>query len=291
MSAYLNIFHSYSQGEFGDLEKEKILENNVTRALIVTLKNAPVASQYLLDKLFGIEFSEEMVYELQTTLDTLSDEDELPEKWRNRFVLAIEPQKGKVRQHELPDILIRKVAESLNVEAGRAKLQKLINELINEAANSLQQEEKAAEHEHRINDIANLLQLSPDSLRDLDSSDLRYLYDLTRRSLPDAIIMDKKQGTVILVESKINGNLINTQIRRHISNNFGHDLFPRYAIYSEEELTAGKDEVCTCVCSWRDIYSLLNSFCNDCGCQSEPVGDFLVRQFLEYLERITIWEN
>jgi hypothetical protein len=271
MSNHLNVFDSYSQGGFRNIEREKVLENNVTRALIVTLHNSPPAAKYLLNRLFNIEFSDEFVYDLQKKLVISSDEAGVVKKWRRGLVLAIAPQKDEPRQDALLDNLEKKVAETAIKE--KQKLQKLLGEF--------QQGEEG--NSNRVRDIAKLLQSTPEIINNLNSSDLRYLYDLSGGSIPDAIIIAPRQHTAILVESKINGAIIGTQISRHVSVNFVGGLQPKYVIYGQQKPVVGEREVLVCICTWSDISSLLVSFQKDYESQNGPKA-FLVGQFLEYLE-------
>lgn len=54
MDKHLNLFYSYNQGSLDKLEKVKQLEDNITRALIVTLMSLEANKQKcFIEKLLG----------------------------------------------------------------------------------------------------------------------------------------------------------------------------------------------------------------------------------------------
>ena len=54
MEPYLNLFYSFQRGNRDSLESNKRLEDNLTRAFLVTLKNLKDKKSSFLEKLLGI---------------------------------------------------------------------------------------------------------------------------------------------------------------------------------------------------------------------------------------------
>jgi hypothetical protein len=297
MSRYLNVFHSYSQGELGDIEREKVLENNVTRAFVITLHSSPAAGKWLLNKSLGTGTSGELTYQLQRGLDRFSKEPGLPKEWRRRFVLCIAPKQEQPRHCEIPTSVVDRVLkisekpkkrEGISQEQARRKfrLQRLLSERVKELDGESESQKLKDKHSAKSKELVELLGGAKEMevVDNLNSSDLRYLYDLTRGSRPDATVTDTKNQTAVLIESKIHGSIVDAQIVRHIKDNF-QGFLPKYYIYGKQELAVGKGEVPVCICTWRDIYSLFEKFRREQPeCQGDPKLNFIVKQFLEYLE-------
>jgi hypothetical protein len=295
MDRHLNVFHSYSQGELGNIEREKLLENNVTRAFVITLRSSPSAGKWLLNKVFGIETSGEFGYELQAMVGKPSEEPSSPEKWRRRFVLGITREKEEPRHREIPASIVDRVSkisekpkksEEISQEQTRRKLrlQRLLNDRVSELDSENESQERKEKDSAKSKEIAELLEVPAKDVENLDSSDLRYLYDLTGGSKPDAIIIDKQKKYAVLVESKIHGPIVDAQIMRHIQRNFDTSLLPRYYFYGKQESALSEGKVPVCICTWRDIYSLFKEFRGEPECKSDPKLNFMVEQFLEFLE-------
>ena len=88
---HLNLFQSYSQGKPADLVRGKPLENNVTRALIITLmKSQPIVAESFLRTLLGIDSKDPLEYDLQD-LKNPHIRDVLEKKGTKRILLGIAP--------------------------------------------------------------------------------------------------------------------------------------------------------------------------------------------------------
>lgn len=273
MDPRFNVFYSYSQGNLDtDVNEEKVLENNLTRALIITLRSSLVLSQYFFHELLHIEIDENLAYDMQARFDN-----QLVAKFR-RFVLGIAPSKSKPRRNEQLDFLAKKTAGI--PETAKKNLQNLLNHI------SKQLKTTQDVDEGKIIQLAQILGVKRVELNQhLNEDDILFLYEISRGSVPDATITDSKNKIAILVENKISGRIVDTQIRRHISNNFGHDLLPRYYLFGEDSPARENDTIPVCLCSWqKDIYPIFKRFYDKPECSKDLKVRFLVGQFLDYVE-------
>ena len=245
---------------------------NLTRALIITLRSSSVLSQYFFHELLHIEIDENLAYDMQARFDN-----QLVAKSR-RFVLGIAPSKSKPRRNEQLDSLAKKTAGI--PEAVNKNFQNLLNR-ISEQLKTMQDVD-----EGKIIQLAQILGVNRVDLNQhLNEDDILFLYEISRGSVPDATIIDFKNKIAILVENKISGRIVDTQIRRHISNNFGHELLPRYYLFGEDRPRRKKDIIPVCLCSWqKDIYPIFKRFLNKPECSNDLRICFLVEQFLDYME-------
>ena len=94
---HLNIFYAYRQGNPDDSQGERVLENNVTRALIVALRSSDFVTKKFLEEFTGISTQGPYEHDLQSRLE--SDETESGKRGRLRgrclVVVAGRPEKPK----------------------------------------------------------------------------------------------------------------------------------------------------------------------------------------------------
>jgi hypothetical protein len=187
--------------------------------------------------------------------------------------------------------LLQKVKTVVSDKKGlnRTKLQNLLSEI--------GKEREQGQVESESSDLRLEALLGGDAvayIRDSQSGDsnLRYLYDLTLGSRPDALIVDESRNVVVLLENKIHGCIVGVQIERHIRENFGEHFRPQWVTGSAQIDTINEKEgIPVRICGWRkDIYPFLKSFQGKAECHDDGKVCFLVAQFLQYLEVIGMGE-
>jgi hypothetical protein len=225
---------------------------------------------------------------LQTTLRNLSWESEPGKGQQGRFILCIAPE-AKVHDAQIPEPLIRRLESIISEEEGsnKRRLQDLLGDLEKEHK---QGQVTSANLVNRVEDLLGKDGVAYICSDQLGDSDLRYFYDLTLGSRPDAVILDRSKKLVVLLENKIHGGITDVQIRRHIRENFGEGLWPKYATDDGQMVVTSKREIPVCARTWRDIYSFFSSLHREVGSSDSPDASYLVGQFLEYLEVIGMGE-
>ena len=82
MDRHLNIFYSYRQGNFEDAEGERVLEDNITRALIIALRSSDLLTQEFLKEFTAVNPDGPYDYDLQSKIE--SDDPEADHRRRPR---------------------------------------------------------------------------------------------------------------------------------------------------------------------------------------------------------------
>lgn len=277
MDRYFNVFYSYAQGGTENLGEEKVLENNVTKALMVVLSHSKALTKEFLRRFLEkdeIGRSYKYSYSLQTTLESLLPDDMGSEdirKFAKKHVIVIGPRADRPEPINVPEFLVAKTVTCLSDERG--KVSRLRNLLIRR---DMEVKDKASKASTLPKEIWQLLskhgkegreECLP-ALQSLDRDGLRYLHDLTFGSRPDAVIADSRSGLAVLFENKIQGVATDVQIRRHMIENFGEDSAPVHR------------------CTWREVYAFLDGPTAVAACRQSETVNFLRKQFLEYLEAI-----
>jgi len=266
---HLNLFQSYSQGKPADLVRGKPLENNVTRALIITLmKSQPIVAESFLRTLLGIDSKDPLEYDLQD-LKNPHIRDVLEKKGTKRILLGIAPSTATDENH-FPEVIeraidrMRKEKPTKREESGNA-LKDLQAEL---ARHRKHIEEGTFQRRHLEETLAKLPGVKMSDARQLSkdpdelSDQIDYLFDLTLGSRADAWI-SVGDHTVILLENKIHGGLVRAQMLRHRAEGFrGYE-----------------DQVHWITKTWKEVYGLFDDL------RSKLEGDnLLLDNFTDYLE-------
>jgi hypothetical protein len=276
---HLNIFQSYSQGGIDNLPAERILENNVTRGLMCCLSQSKHLTDSFITEFCGNASKFDYKYELQSNP---SDIKEL--KFHKIFVVLIAENKTLVSDHQSPpkkliekinDVILKTTTNEISEIENNENLFEIVK--LRNLIDKLQKSIKGEDLEIRNNlwKLLDFLTVDPrqeDGTNILDNHSwltevtVRYLYDLTFGSRPDALIWNKE--ICVLIESKIHGPGLAVQIERHKRENFGNQDV------AEIDLT------------WRDnVYSLFKrELKENHEVASDPIEHFLVNQFIEYLE-------
>jgi hypothetical protein len=296
MEPRLNVFYSYSQGSFEDIREEKTLEDNVTRALIVTLNSSPVLTSHFLHKFLGTpESVGEYHYGLQAKWEGFSSDLPIAKGLRRRqkgFILGVAPDKisnepENRKLNELADMLQKKLVLTGKDEKGTQTIRKSLNDAGRECSENGGISSGLRE---RLKDY--LGQEIMQWLLDEKSAaeNLRYLYELLGGSRPDAIVHDTLNNITVIIENKIHGSIVPVQIVRHIRENFGKQFSPEWPDSSDKGLST-KDKIPVLICSWRkDIYPFFKGVLSAPEYQKDAKVNFLIEQLVEYLEETGMGE-
>lgn len=253
MDNHLNLFYGYSQGGYKNLEEMHILEDNVTRAFIISLKEIPeLAIKFLKDMVGIVNLNEscEVKYDLQNFDDDIKIAQSAPLKYivgiSNSGELDCCEYFEKVRAELVKNKY--KISKSIkSKEELNGYLEKIIK---NEELNYSFLEKLTSFN--KIEDNEGLID---------------YLYDITKGSRPDAWIYQENKFALI-IENKINGNLNREQLIRHFSDEKGFNI-KHDPNFSKRNINF----------SWVRIYNLFKENVFD-----DSKKELFRNDFLHYLE-------
>jgi len=282
---HLNVFYAYSHGSYEDIGEEKMLEDNVTRALMVTLLSSSGLTSEFLKYFMGFESKGNYDYELQprNRREEQSDGEGERKRLRGRkYLLAIcRDKKVPNRSDAIPEALEDAIIKVCEDDKRRRDLQNLLIRAGNEDVT-----DGSVASNKLLAVLKGQLPSAPEF--PMDRPHLKYLLELTRGSRPDGVI--KGTDFIALLESKLYGSAVHGQIRRHISENLGSALGPAYQIYPGTGNTK-RNEVPVVICSWRDVYSFFKSYEDSFDESQDPKVLFLVGDFIKYLEELGMGET
>lgn len=182
MDKHLNLFYCYAQGSVSTAEKSKQLEDNITRAFIVMLRNLTKANQKgVIKELIGESKSDYYSYDLQNTSE---------KKQEMKYILVFQRYDDDKLFNELKKLGSNKSISLENKDINRLK-------------------------------IAMKKQISFQfEGRNYEYSELQSIYDINHSSRADGWILGNEE--TILVESKIgDAKVTPEQIYRHIKDKNG----------------------------------------------------------------------
>ncbi len=273
MDKHLNIFYAYRHGNYRDTERERILEDNVTRALMIVLKSSCVLTREFLMKFAGIDTCGPYEYDLQSKLEStdsgVKDSRRVPGK--RLIVIA--------RKAECPGG--PQLSEDALKQFESISSRRLQNDLLN-LCDRIQSQDLGSEAIGRR--LKRLLGRKCIDLGDahLGNVDLpRYLYDLTFGSRPDASITSVK--TNVLFENKLHGGVTDVQVQRHLRENFGEEFQPKYLVRSSSVGNGKPNQIPVLLWTWTDVYEFFSRALDNTNLAGNPVSRFLTRQKLDYL--------
>ena len=277
MDRHLNIFYAYRQGSFEDAERESVLEDNVTRALIIALRSSPLLTQNFLEKFTGVKTDKPYHYDLQSRL--AFDETESVERKRlpGRCVIVIAEHPAIPRSISIPNAVMRKFES--HVESNPRRIRNALARL----STQVQEQIISEDVDSRLRRLLEVKDTEVDGVDLSDSALPFYLYQLTFGSRPDAWVTSNRITAVF--ENKLHGGIADAQIRRHIRENFGDGLEPRYFLQKKVD-TVDRNQVPVVLWSWRDVYAFFNRFRDEQPRSIDPESCYIIGQFLEYLEVI-----
>lgn len=244
MEKHLNLFYSYNQGNLSSSERIKQLEDNLTRALIVTLKNLNISTQNECLKLLLSKDkiqSESFFYDLQnTTKYNLKSDAE-------KFLIVLQRDKSKFNLEDF---------QNLDTSFLENKTENEMRNLEKEIRKHISSE---SEEDFQIQNIK------------VKFSELNSILQLLYGNRADAWLIGEKE--VILIETKIGYNSASKyQIYRHITGKNGLNL-------KVTDLKSAKTKLSIINITWEEINSIFQRL----KVTANQTEHFLILQFLEYI--------
>ena len=86
---HLNIFHAYRHGDFGDPKDEPILEDNLTRALLITVRSCDSLTQEFIRAFTGIDTQGPYEHDLQSRLGPSGESEARSRRYRDKCLIAV----------------------------------------------------------------------------------------------------------------------------------------------------------------------------------------------------------
>lgn len=278
MDRHLNVFNAYRHGNNRDTERERVLEDNVTRALMVTLQSSRSLTREFLRKFACIDSSGAYKYDLQSRLQGGDGNAKDRERISGKRLIVI--AKGS----EYPNSLrvSRQVREAFHrcLENSHKRLQKALSDLCDDIRNK---DIGPRRIESRLKRLLGIDDMDSDGY-DLGNARLaKHLYELTLGSRPDASITSRQVS--VLFENKLDSDVSEVQIQRHLRESFGEGFQPEYPQYQPATAMRGKPKrVPVLLWTWSDVYEFFRSALDNKYLARNPVSRFLIKQKLDYLE-------
>jgi hypothetical protein len=274
---HINIFHSYAQGRLTDFGHQRVLEDNITRALIAVLAHStiPTLTKDFLKEVVGVDSRcEKFHFDLQIPKNRIILK-ALDQTDVKKVLLGITPHTGEI-EINFPETLLQSINRTLTKRRNESEKELGIRkDRIRTALNKVV--EKFESDSSKSNDLhgelSKILTVPLAELSKLteDSGDLRsrlnFLYELSAGSRPDAWICGDNE-LIVLIENKIQGPLIGPQLERH----------------KREWLGPNLDKVKCVSVRWSEILKFFKKI-------RAKHSDFVVQQFLEYLENTDMGDH
>ncbi|CAN5766537.1 hypothetical protein BH20ACI4_BH20ACI4_16840 [soil metagenome] len=243
MEKHLNLFYSYNQGNLSSSERIKQLEDNLTRALIVTVKSLEISNQNLFIKtLLGKDSaSKSFVFDLQNTNNY--DKKSISEK----FVIILQRNKSTFTIGDFKN-LKTSFLENKSEQEKTDIVKKIKKHLASEDESDILIENVSVKY-----------------------SELNSILQLLYGNRADAWIIGEKE--TLLFETKIGNNTVSKyQIFRHITGKNGFNL-------KQNELTEKNSKISIINITWDEICSIFLKL-KETANQREQ---FLISEFIEYI--------
>ena len=223
MDKHLNLFYSYNQGELQNPATESQLENNLTRSLIVTLKNLSKTTRNRLIEKILYKDEDQRLKSNNFTFD-LQNTDIKRSKESNKFLVILQRKRSQIKMEDLKN-LNQSLFRYFTDENSATEIQKQIRLSI--------KEERA---------------FVKDGLT-INSEELNSILELTKGNIPDAWIIGEKE--IVLLETKIGNNTASPyQIFRHITGENGFGI-------SYKEFLSGQSELQLVNISWGELCNFI----------------------------------
>ncbi len=246
MDKHLNLYYSYNHGDLSGPETQKQLENNMTRALITTVKNLNSETQcqfieLLIAQKTGIKLkSKKFLFDLQNTEHNVNSD-------ASKYIIILQRTKSEITLKGL-----EKINESLlaflTTQDNRNELQRDINRHLKEGSDFTR------------NDLT------------IKNDELNSILDLIHQNIPDAWIMGEQEA--ILIETKIGKNIASPfQIIRHITGKNGFNI-------AHKEFACGISDVNLVCTTWEEVASFIKQLQKN-GLDNKE--HFLLNELLEYI--------
>lgn len=275
---HLNIFHAYRHGDFEDADGERLLEDNATRALIITLRSSDLLTRKFLEEFTGVDTEGPYTHDLQGT-----PEGESP---GGRCLIVVAGQPAIPKTLKVSDKVTAKIDSLLQDRASSRRLRNDLSKLAKQAQDGDVNDENVDKQ------LKQLLELSGADAEGVDLGDLAlpaYLHGLTLGSRPDAWIASQSSRFTAVFENKLRGGVADEQIRRHIRKSFGSRLQPKYRLREKYD-TVQRNQIPVVLWSWRDVHAFFKQLRDEQPFSIDPESLFVVSQFLDYLEVLGMGE-
>lgn len=244
MEKHLNLFYSYNQGNLSSSERIKQLEDNLTRALIVTLKNLENAAQINFLKML---VSKDTIHSKSLDFDLQNTDKYKAKSAAEKFVVVLQRDKSYFTLKDFQNLDVSFLENK--TEAEKKEIEKEIRKHI------------ASESEDDF--LINNVRFKFSELNSL----LQYFYG----NRPDAWIIGEKE--IVLFETKIGYNSVSKyQLYRHITGKNGLNL-------KSQELKNASANLSIINISWEEIGKILQNL----KTSANQTGQFLINQLLEYI--------
>lgn len=246
MDKHLNLFYSYNQGELQNPATENQLENNLTRALIVTLKNLSKPTRNLLIEKILYTDPEQHIKSNDFTFD-LQNTEIKRDKESYKYLVILQRKRSQIKVEDLKN-LNQSLFRYFTDENSASDIQKQIRQ-------STKEERAFVKDGSTIN-----------------YEELNSIFELTKGNIPDAWIIGEKE--TILLETKIGNNTASPyQIFRHITGENGFGI-------TYKEFLSGQSELKLVNISWGELCN----FIKDIQPQDQLGNDkLLLNELLEYI--------
>jgi hypothetical protein len=246
MDKHLNLYYSYNPGDLSSPETQKQLENNLTRALITTIKNLYSETQRqfierLIAQKTGIKLkSKKFLFDLQNTEHNVN-------KDASKYIIILQRTKSGITLKDLKKIN-EPLLTFLATQDNRDELQQDINRHLREGSDFTR------------NGIT------------IKNDELTSILDLILHNIPDAWIIGEKE--TILIETKIGNNVASPfQIVRHITGKKGFNI-------SHKDLDKGISDIKLVCITWEDVASFIRQLQKN---DLDNKEHFLLNELLEYI--------
>ena len=279
MDKHLNVFYAYRHGNYRDTERQRILEDNVTRALIVTLQSSNTLTREFLKKFACVNSSGPFGYDLQSKLRDVNSEAKNGQRLPSKRLIVIDKRAECPRTMKIADWILDDFESQLEYHNSHKRLRNRLSRLCDDIR---EESLKKQEIECRLKWILEIEDKNTEG-SGLDHPDLPpYLHDLTRGSRPDGSITS---GNVnVLFENKLHSGVTDLQIRRHLRESFGEGFQPGYCVQPTRLKRGGSTTIPVLIWSWSDVHEFFSEFVKVKGLVDEPVSNFLVAGMLKLLE-------
>ena len=277
MDRHFNAFYAYRHGNYRDTERERILEDNVTRALMIVLKSSCVLTREFLMKFAGIDTCGPYEYDLQSKLESTDSGVKDSRRVPGKRLIVIARKAECPENLQISDEILNGFESCLKDDAGR--LQKSLSKLCDVIR------EKSPERKEIESKLKETLGVGNKNVEgfDLGNPDLpSYFYELTFGSRPDASITSVK--TNVLFENKLHGGVTDVQVQRHLRENFGEGFQPKYLVRSSSVGSGKENQIPVLIWAWTDVHEFFSRALDNTNLAGNPVSRFLTRQMLDYLE-------
>lgn len=197
MDRYLNLFYSYAQGK-QNRENESILENNITRAFLIILKEIPEFAFLLIKKFVpGVNFTKnDLYFDLQSL-----DDKSLLSNIVNKYLIGISLRPFR-ENNNLPDYYI-KIIENLNSKHLIDNLKKDFEEKDNYKKSIIEKHFPfISKYNYNESEVG------------------EFISDIVGGCILDGWII-QKENFALAIENKIRGNLYEEQMIRHVLDKSG----------------------------------------------------------------------